>query len=564
MKITLFFLFFCTSIWAQNQYPKDYFRSPLDIPLQLSGNFGELRPNHFHAGFDFKTQKREGFNVYAVADGYISRIKISPFGYGKAIYINHPNGYTSVYGHLKNGAAVIEGYLKTRQYQVKSFEIELFPTPGELPVKKGDMIALSGNTGGSEGPHLHFEIRDTPSEKVINPHFFGFNTIIVDTKKPVITNLVVYPIDENATVNRSANPILIDVKTQQGGSYVSEKVLANGKIGFGINAYDVSDYSYDKNGIYKVESFANGKPSFSCQFDTFAFDESRYINAYIDYSRYKRMYQRVQKLFMKQPYPLSIVKADSHNGIVNVVPNMAQIYRIEVSDFNGNKSVVSIPIEFSALSANTISDVKKTPYFIKTDKEYNFEKENVSVYFPAKTFYEDFYLNFDVKGKELFLQNDFVAVHSNFRITIVDSLIPENEKEKTFIASVKGTSLSYNATKNKGAVFTAYARNMGQFKLAKDTSAPTVTIAKPIEGQWISGQKTLVFHISDSLSGIKEYNGYLNGNWILFEYDYKTKKITHDFQDGIAAEGRNDLKMVVSDNVGNSTIFETHFFRSQK
>lgn len=564
MKFTLFFLIFCTSIGAQSQYPKDYFRSPLDIPLQLSGNFGELRSNHFHAGFDFKTQQKEGFNVYAVADGYVSRIKISPFGYGKAIYINHPNGYTTVYGHLKNGSAKIESYLKTRQYQAKSFEIELFPAAGELPVKKGDMIALSGNTGGSGGPHLHFEIRDTPSEKVINPMYFGFNSIIIDTKKPVITNLVVYPMDENVAVNRSANPILIDIKTQQDGSYVSEKVLTNGKIGFGINAYDISDYSYSKNGIFKVESFSNGNSSFSCQFDAFAFDESRYINAYIDYSRYKRMSQRVQKLFMKQPYPLSIIKSDSQNGIIYVGPNMAQVYRIEVSDFNGNKSVVSIPIEFSALPANTLSDVKKTPYLIKTDKEYNFEKDNVSVYFPAKTFYEDFYLNFDAKGKELSLHNDLVAVHSNFRISIIDSLIPENEKEKTFIASVKGSSLSYNATKNKGATFTAYTRNMGQFKLAKDTSAPIVSISKSIEGKWISDQKTLVFHISDSLSGIKDYNGYLNGKWILFEYDYKTKRITHNFQDGIAADGRNDLKIVVSDNVGNSTIFETHFFRSQK
>ncbi|HEU0137529.1 MAG TPA: M23 family metallopeptidase, partial [Flavobacterium sp.] len=530
----------------------------------LSGNFGELRSNHFHSGFDFRTQQKEGFNVYAAADGYVSRIKISAFGYGKAIYITHPNGYTTLYGHLQSGSPTLEKYIKAQQYKEKAFEIEVFPKPDELIVKKGEMIALSGNTGGSQGPHLHFEVRDSKTEKAINPiHFYSH--IAVDNKRPVITDLVVYPIGDNTAVNQSRDPIIVDLKTAADGSYISEKILANGKVGFGINAYDTDSNSTNKNGVYKVEAFSNGTLAFGYQFDQIAFDETRYLNALIDYERYKRTSQRVVKLFMKQPFPLSVIKTNATNGIVEVQPNTTQNYRIEVSDFNNNKSTISVPIEYSPLPPTNGTGIKVTPFFLRADKDHNFEKDNVSVFVPAKTFYEDFYLNFDVKDSILYFHNNLVPAHGNITITMTDmSAATEQQREKMFIASVTGNKLGYNFTKRQGKVFTTYTKVPGQFKLAIDTIAPRIAIAKPIEGKWITAQKTLVFTISDNLSGLKEFNGYMNGNWILFEYDYKNRKIVHDFDDNIAVEGRNELKIVVSDNVGNSTIFETHFFRDKK
>lgn len=182
------FLFFliCFSVFAQVDYPKDYFRSPLDIPMQLSGNFGELRNNHFHAGFDLKTQQKEGLPIFAVADGYISRIKISTFGNGKTLYITHSNGFTSVYAHLQKTSDSIEKFIKKVHYQEQSFEIEKFLKPGEFIVSKGEIIAFSGNSGASEGPHLHFEFRDNVTENIINPMLFGFNQFLKDTKKPVV------------------------------------------------------------------------------------------------------------------------------------------------------------------------------------------------------------------------------------------------------------------------------------------------------------------------------------------------------------------------------------------
>ena len=559
MKYILLLLSY-TPVFSQINYPKDYFRPPLDIPMQLSGNFGELRPNHFHAGLDFKTQQKEGQIVHATADGFISRIKISPYGYGKAIYIDHPNGYTTVYGHLQKGYGAVESYIQAEQYKNQSYEIEVFPEPGTLAVKKGDTIAISGNTGGSEGPHLHFEIRDTKTERIINPQLFGFE--IKDSRKPMVSGLMVYPIGENSAVNESARPIMLGMSLQPDGTYISEKVLANGKLGFGITGVDQDDVSYSNNGYFKVETFFNGQSYFGYQFDTYAFDEGRFINALIDFPRYKKTKVRVQKLFMQNPYPLTIIRSTEKNGIVEALPNLSMSYKIEVSDFVGNKTTILIPIDYSPLPPKIPTETIPTKYFVKANKDSNFEKDNMSVFFPAGTFYDDFYLNFDVKDGVMTVQDDYTAVHSNFQVLITDE--KATQKEKTFIASVSGKKLNYNFTKVKDNTFTAYTKNLGDFKLAKDTIAPKISIAKPIEGKWITGQKTISLSISDNLSGIKTYSGFINEKWVMFEYDYKARKITYRIDDAQLGEGKNDLKVIVSDNLGNSAIFETQFFRSQK
>ena len=564
MRFSVFFLFFCASVFAQADYPKDYFGLPLDIPMQLSGNFGELRPNHFHAGFDLRTQQKEGLKVYAVADGYVSRIKISTFGNGKTIYINHPNGYTSVYGHLKMANGEIENYIKLTHYKEQSFEIEMFFKPEEMVVKKGEVIAFSGNTGSSEGPHLHFEFRDSATEFIINPMLFGYNEFLRDTKNPVVSGVYVYPLDSKTTVNHSKRPLLLNVSLQKDGTYLADKVVSNGSIGFGISAYDSDDVSFNNNGVYKVQSFYNGKPNFGYEFNTYSFDDMRYINALIDYSRYKKMQQRVQKLFMKSPYNLSFIQADENKGVLLATPNLASLYRIEVSDFFGNKKTIAIPIRYDLLSTDISPEPTQSNYFVKANKDSNFALVNMSVFFPAGTFYEDFDLNFDVKNDTLFLHHDTVPAHTNFTISIEDTKSTEAQREKMFIGRIEGKKINYNPTYRKDSIFNTKVKILGKYTLVSDTIAPKISIAVPVEGKWISEQKTIQLSIYDDLSGIKSYNGYLNGKWVLFEYDNKTRKLTHYFSDAIVADGANDLKVLVVDNVGNSTIFETRFFISLK
>ena len=560
MKFLALFLSFPLFMFGQ-EYPQDYFQSPLDIPIDLSGSFGELRSNHFHSGLDMKTKGVEGLPVYASADGYVSRIKISTFGYGKAIYVTHPNGYTSVYGHLQKANGAIQEYIKKKHYQEKNYEIEMFLYPSELPVKKGDVIAFSGNSGGSGGPHLHFEFRDTKSEAIINPMHFGMNKIIKDERKPIIQGIVAYPID-STIVNTSQKPIDISFSKQADGSYLGVKVKANGSIAFGINAYDFCTNGYNKNGLYKVKTYLNGVLQYQYGFDSFTFDESRYINNFIDYERLHDMGQRVQKLFQLNEYPLSIVSKNKKDGILRVQPNTNYSYKVEIYDFHGNKVDLIIPIEFGNQEVKIKKKLKKTPYYIKAKSEAIFEKDKVAVYVPENAFYNNFYINFEVGNDTVTLHDDSVPVHKNITITFnnVEGLT-EEQLSKTYIASVNGPKLRYNRTTRKGTTFSIKTRTLGKFKLAQDTTPPRISNVNFIEGKEIGAQKTISVSINDLHSDIDTYNGYLNGKWILMEYDYKTKKLVHNLDDNICVSGRNDLKIVVTDNLQNSTTFESYFLK---
>lgn len=564
MRLLLFLLFPFLCCFSQNQYPKDYFRSPMNIPLFSSGTFGELRGNHFHSGLDYKTQQRIGLPVFAVADGYISRIKVSTFGYGHALYITHPNGFTTVYGHLSAYEGKIREYVKKKQYTQKKFEVEFFPTAAELPVVKGDLVAFSGNTGGSGGPHLHFEYRDTKTEKTLNPLLFGLNQELVDTKAPSVNSIVAYSISDDAVVNASQRPIVIALSLQKDGTYLAGKIAAKGDIAFALDAYDTSDNNYSKNGVYKVETFLNGARLYGYQFDAFSFDESRYINNFIDYERYKRTKQRYQKLFYKNSYPFSIISGNAKNGQISVKDGDNFTYRIEVSDFNNNKTIINIPIAYSGLEAKYLREDVKTPYFIKASNDHNYTRDNISVFIPANAFYDDFYLNFDVKDNVLDLHDDTVPAHNNITITFDVSGIPNLDQKKTFIARMDGAKAEYFTTTRKGNLFSIKTKDLGKFLLMTDTAGPRIYKPNFATGSTIDKLDTISVYIQDDLSGIKEYNGYLNGKWILMKYDYKTKLLVHDLSDMIYDEGRNDLKIIVSDNIGNSTTFETHFFRNLK
>ena len=558
MKMNYFFILLSNFCFAQTTYPTDYFRPPLDIPLTISGNFGELRSNHFHAGLDFRTEQRENMNIYAAADGYVSRIKISSFGYGKAIYISHPNGYTTVYGHLNRGNATIEKYIKTQHYKERSFEIDVFPKPNELVVSKGDFIALSGNTGGSGGPHLHFEIRDSKTEKTINPLHFGFNQKMPDSRLPQLNAIMVYPISENAVVNESQQPIAVNLSLQKDGTYLSEKIRAVGKIGFSINAYDLIDKSYSKNGLYKVQSFNNGKPTFGYQFDTFSFDEGKHINGLLDYPRFIATGSRFQKLFAKNLYNLSILQTNADNGIINVVPNLSQNYRIEISDFNDNKIVINIPIIYDTNKITAGSLTQKTKFNVKSKIDNIYSKDNVTVNVPANTFYEDLFLKFEVGNDTLHFAEKKVAVQNSVLVNF-EKFIESDKKSKTFIATLDGNKIIYNKTKNKENEYSCYTKNLGTLFLKQDLDKPLIFSVNIPKDKIISKQKTIDIGINDTLSGIKEYNGFINGDWVLFEYDFKVKKMYYYLSDGLVKEGNNDLKIVVTDNVGNSAIFETSF-----
>lgn len=560
MRFIFALLLLCSlSVNSQNIYPQDYFSSPLDIPLVLSGTFAELRSNHFHSGMDIKTQQRTGLKVNAAADGYVSRIKVSHFGYGKALYITHPNGYTTVYAHLNRFAPEIENYIKDLQYNKESYEVETFPKPSELLVVKGNLVAYSGNSGGSGGPHLHFEIRDN-AERPINPMLFGID--IKDAKLPTITSIYAYPLDENALVNNTNQKQNLKLIPLKNGDYVVKNLKAYGNIGFGITTWDRQDLAANKNGVYNIQTFVNGSKNFELDFKRFSFDETKHINQLIDYKQFKTKRQRIQKLF-RVNNPLSIYKGVYKEGVLTVEDSTYLVYKIKVSDFKNNTSWVTISVKGEKSKSAKLKPKTKTPYYIHANKSTILKEKSVSATIFSDTFYEDFYMDFKVNGDTLTLHKDIIPLKKNIKIAYDVSKFTAEDKNKLFIARLSGYNKTpyYTFTKRESDTLNAYTKRLGIYALTIDNEKPSILPVNFKKGQWLSKYRYLKLKINDNISGISNYRATVNGKWILMAYDYKTKTLTHDFNDGIIKDTKNNLKVIVTDNVGNSSTFETTFYR---
>ncbi len=561
MKWTYFVICIIFSLNATSQYnlPEDYFDDPLKVPLVLSGTFGELRSNHFHSGLDIKTQQREGLPVHASAEGRVSRINISHYGYGKALYIEHPNGFTTVYAHVKKFSPKIEEYIKKRQYEKESYEIELFPSVGDLPVERGELVASSGNTGGSGGPHLHFEIRDG-QQRPMNPLMFGIE--VEDTRAPLVNGIYVYPMGGDAHVNGSAKRQKLRLIPQNDGSYTTEEINACGQIGFGVNTVDQLDGAHNRNGVFKIEASANGGKLFQANFEKFSFAETRHLNQLIDYGYYTQNSRRIQKLFVEPSNPLSIYSSVVNEGYLDVKDSLSYNYNIKITDFAGNERMVHIPIQGKYENNIAPKENKTTPYFVAANEATHFEDQGIDIYIPKNSLYRDTHLNVGFEQEKVILHEDIIPIHQNITIGFDVSHYEPEEQEQLFIAELnKWGNPNYSTTYRDGERLTTKTRTFGTYTLATDTKAPTVTPVNFRDGQWISNNKNLKVKISDDLSGIKSYRATVNGKFILMEYEYKQNLLTHDFSDGIVTDTENHLKIEVVDNVGNTSIFESTFFR---
>jgi hypothetical protein len=556
--------FFCLqTARSQKIYPTDYFRSPLNIPLSISGSFGELRSNHFHSGLDIKTQGQTGLPVYAVADGFVARIKVEVFGYGKALYISHPNGYTSVYAHLNSYAPAIEAYVKKNQYDNQSYAIELFPDADFLPVKKGDVIAYSGNTGGSGGPHLHFEIRATGSEKPINPMFFGLD--IADTKPPVVDGVYLYPATKDSRVGGSNQKRQLVFQTQRQGFVRTEPISASGAVYVGFSAYDRFDLSYNKNGTYQVHSYVNGLKNFGYRLETFSFGETRYLNALIDYAEYRNSNKRIQKLY-KSPFNfLTIYDDENQNGIIQLKDSLDYLVRLVISDSKLNETIVEIPIKGKEVVNDTLEEIANPDLLVQPNKTFDFSQDGVSVHFDKWTFYEPFQFNFQrVDSLTAHIHNETIPVHKNFDLSFDMPGYSLESLQKMYIAEIDDGKPFYNRTTVSGGKLSTRVRYLGTYKVMTDNKAPKVYPINFKKGQWLSNFRYLKMHISDEDSGIDSYRATIDNQWVLFEYEYKNNTLTFDFNDIELAQteqSKHILRVEVKDNTGNTTIFESEFFR---
>ena len=560
-KIILILLFASFTSSAQNKYPTNYFRSPLDISLHLSGTFGELRNNHFHAGVDIKTKRRTGFPVYATADGYVSRIKVAIWGYGKVIYISHPNGYTSVYAHLSKFGDGIQEYVKNIQYQKESYETgNIYPAENEITVKKGQVIAFTGRTGGFVAPHLHYEIRDTKTEHIINPLLFGLK--IKDSIAPRINKLIAYPIGEGSRINRSVKKQTLAIKKDSLNNYRTNRINASGSIGFGINVYDLLGKELNKNGVYSIEMKVNGKRHYYHDVETFSFAESKYINLLIDYPYFATYKNRIQKTFREKETKLSIYEDLVEDGFVDVKEGFSYKVEIIAKDFKGNRSSVKIPIIGVKSESILLQEKDTTNYKILKNKFQKFTEGGVTVAFPKNTFYKDIFIDFSVNGKLATIHKPTIPLNKSFTITFDSTMYRKSEVNNIYIANINNKKYPYyqNTRKREDKLFTT-TKTLGKYTLLIDNELPKIYNLNFKNNNWVSKLNYLTIKISDTQSGIKSYEAFIDDEWILMEYDVKKKKLSYNFSDKKLVGSKHIFKLVVSDNVGNTNTYNATFYR---
>lgn len=565
-KILILLLFTYSFLFSQNerfpQYP-----NPVKIPISLSATFAELRSNAFHAGVDIRTQGVEGKEVFAVADGYVSRIGVSPYGYGKVLYITHNDGFTSVYAHMSKFNKMITDFVKDKQYKDESFAQNIMLKENEFPIKRGDFLGFTGNSGSSGGPHLHYEIRYTKTQEPVNPLYFGLK--IKDTKKPVIKGLAIYPL-ENSIVNNNDTTIYLNVNHKEGVYSLDNSIFTvSGDIAFGINVYDQADGANNKNGPYSIELFADNELIFNIISDKYSYNETRYINSLIDYSRYIKNKERFVRTEIDKYNNLALY--ETRKGVVPVNQGDTINMKYVVKDYNGNKSVLNFTLIGVKLHVDEIDDLvydTESYYEVIDGNSLNITLEDFEMDISKMAFYRDVVI-------ETTLSDTMSNIYSDYVYHIGNEEIPVHKKATLRIkpkTDYIGDTLLYVALLNTDNKFVflgnktvddyieAKTNVLGSYLIARDTIAPSIIPVNFKTNSSISENWSLRVEIEDKETGIKDYAMFVNGRWVLADYDAKNKLLMYQIDNHIK-EGDNILKVVVTDMVGNKNIYSTTLTR---
>lgn len=558
-----------STLSGYSQKDKNMFIPPVRIPMSLSANFGEIRADHFHSGIDIKTQGVTGKEVVASADGYVYLILVSPTGFGKAIFLRHPSGYSTVYGHLDRYSPEIEEYVKSQQYQNKSFQVTLYPPADRFTVKQGDIIGYSGNTGSSSGPHLHYEVRKTDGEKRVNPLQFGFG--IEDNLKPVIERLVIYPGSKNTVINNNRGKVFLNVKGGDGLYTIPEDIelTISGGAGFGISSHDYMNGTYNRFGISSLELIIDSMPWFSYEINELSIYESRYINAHIDYEASVKYNLDIEKAFVLPNDKLSLYKNYMNNGFFDFVDNRIHKVTITVKDCMNNKSVLSFNVKPAQVKISAVSETADSNFIMMAFQKSNrFSSQGIILEIPRGALYDTLMFRYSgIPGNgNLFsavhlVHNIFTPLQKACKLSIKPDSIPEGKASKLLIVQIdeKKRMNSAGGTFADGYISTDIL-SFGNYAVAIDTVPPVINgngLAKEYD---LTGRHEIRIRITDDLSGIKSYNGTIDGNWALFEYDAKNSVIFYRFDEKRIVKGTNHkLVLTVSDNRNNINTLQRDF-----
>lgn len=536
------------------EYPANYFRNPLAIAPQASGTFGELRSTHFHAGDDYRTQQRVGLPIFAVAEGYVSRVRVQIGGGGNSVYINHPNGYTSVYLHMQEFAPQLAAIVKAKQYELERFDVDISLDSARVPLKKGDRIGLSGNSGSSQGPHLHFELRDTETEAPLNPQLFGLR--FPDHIPPTIRGITVYDLADEpfSELTPRRHLSLADKQT----------VRVNGRFGIGINTTDRHDGTTFNNGVYSIELFLDNKPISTALFEELSFATSRAIHSYIDYPYYILKKTRVQKSFKDPNNPSGIFHFLEGDGSITLADTLEHTLTYRVKDANGNTSTHTLKVKNDPSYIPSRQRTTGTAMF-RYDRENRFTTDHIEIIMPANALYDHLHFKHhqSARPKDGYsmvqhVHNRFIPLFESYELKIKpDSTLTDVLKRKAIIVDERRNSHGGNF--DDGWVRTK-TRSFGSFHVAVDTVPPTIRPQNISAGKDMRAISRVSFKISDNLSGIQSFNGYIDGNWVLMEYDPKSGSVWHVFEDSLPA-GKHSLRLEVVDWKDNKQVYEAAFLK---
>ena len=562
-----------TTVFAPPQYPKDYFSSPVDGRLVLSGNFGELRAGHFHSGIDITPTRSGNEPIFAAANGYVSRIRTQEGGYGQSVYIAHPNGFTTVYGHLNSFSSEILGFLRKKQYETESFEQDLALSPTDIPIKQGQQIATMGNRGHSFGQHLHFEIRETQSEKAVNPLLFGFN--VSDNVSPTFNGLKVYLLNDKKEVIGTRYMNMVKKSATEYALAGDTLDVAAPNVAFAVKAADRQGGNSGENGIFTLELLSNNVSKYHFKAEKFGFDETRYINAHIDYYE-----QYVRRTFYHRAFRLggdmlSMYDSLQNNGVIamqqaTATDSCCQNITLMASDVAGNKTTFSFVARAKLQLITPVS--QPYTYLFPFDKESIIKPNDAAeFYFPKGCFYEDVYARFGVTPTEggqysqtYQLHDVGTPVHYDFKIALKPQNLPDSLRSKAFIAyCTREDSHTYTCGgvwDNEGFL-TAKNSRFGNYSIEVDQVPPTITTVN--FGAKMTRASRLAFRIRDNIEGRPlRYRAEIDGKWIMMELDGKYDLLYCRLEDvpyPSNTEGEHVLKITLTDDRNNTRVFERRF-----
>lgn len=553
--IYLFPVFISIFLSCPIQLKADSPASPLRIPLYLTGNFGELRNNHFHSGIDFKTQGKIGIPVYSFDSGYVSRIMITTFGNGKALYINHPNGTTTVYLHLDRFTPRLDSLAEVLRYKNENCELNHYFKENEIRVSKGELLAYSGNSGSSAGPHLHFEIRDTKTEEVFDPIPY-FRNLIKDTKAPQAREIVLYPMLYNGVINGKMKLQAFSVQSNK----LSVAPQVWGQIALGIKAFDSKNDVFNVYGVKSIRLFVDNVLIFSSFVDRYAFKNTRYVNSFIDYEAWYRSRSLVMKSFVEPGNKLEVYKELKNDGIIEINEERDYPVRYELTDDYNNTTRCEFVLKGKKQEIPVVSIDCREKLFWNKNSYFKSEKFHLEI--PSGTLYDDICFEHEsVKNEKYFsdfhiLHNQIVPLHGYCTLSILVEKDTLTDKSKYYVAKMVGNSPVYQPGEYRKGWVKAKIREFGKYTVASDCSNPSVAF---IENSVSRG--FVECRVGDSGSGVASFKGYIDGVYALFEQIPSRGVISCRLSaKRIERNQTHTLKMIVRDYCGNETVLEKQFY----